>query len=132
MGFEISRIERNELELLQQFNLELPDFSMEPIYLDTYTVAGTSHLQDVVAVAELLYKEMPVRLIREDNRYDDLAILIRTDDEKKIKIGYIPRKQNTILAHLLDGGKKISAKVTEYDIESRDYLKILVAVYLDD
>ena len=61
---------------------------------DTY-VAGTSRLKDF-SVLDALKPGDKLTLQREDNKFDDNAIVIL--NEKKEKIGYIPEKDNIIFA----------------------------------
>ncbi|MCR5538722.1 MAG: HIRAN domain-containing protein, partial [Lachnospiraceae bacterium] len=67
---------------------------------DSY-VAGTTHLQDpsvldAVAVGDKL------TLRREDNKFDEHAILLLAADGRRV--GYIPEKDNIIFARLMDAG----------------------------
>lgn len=60
-----------------------------------------------------------------DNLYDENAIKIV--GETGYVIGYVPRKDNYILSNLLDGGKLLYCRVTEYNLDE-DY--IYINVYL--
>lgn len=68
-------------------------------------------------------------LRREDNRYDEHAILVL--DSKKRKLGYIPERHNLVFSRLMDAGKLLTATVT--DVEPREYYtKISINIYLVD
>ncbi len=78
------------------------------IYLDSVYVAGISHLEDPGIVLNLKENEQLV-LIREDNPFDELAVMILNVQGQKL--GYIPRRKNPIFARLLDAGKELNASV---------------------
>ena len=94
---------------------------------DTY-VAGTSHLQDNTPLFELNGGDRLI-LKREDNRYDDRAILIL--DQQGRKLGYVPEKDNLIYSRLMDAGKLLIARVN--DVQDMVYfVKIGISIYLVD
>ena len=74
---------------------------------DSY-VAGTTHLEDK-SVLEKIEVGDRLSLQREDNKFDENAILILTEDGRKL--GYIPEKDNIIFARLMDAGKMLMAKI---------------------
>lgn len=69
-------------------------------------------------------------LRREDNRYDKNAILILTADRKKL--GYIPEKDNTVFARLLDAGKILKAQITDIRPKDDYFTTISIGIYLVD
>ena len=94
---------------------------------DTF-VAGTTHLKDK-SVLEDVAKGDKVKLRREDNKYDEKAILVL--DEKDRKLGYIPEKDNLVFSRLMDAGKLLAGKVN--DVEKKDsFTKIGIGIYLID
>lgn len=94
---------------------------------DSY-VAGTTHLEDK-SVLEKIEVGDRLSLQREDNKFDENAILILTEDGKKL--GYIPEKDNIIFARLMDAGKMLMAKISI--IEKRgSFYKISIGIYLVD
>jgi len=94
---------------------------------DTY-VAGTSHLKDTAPLYEIETGDI-LTMQREDNRYDDKAIVIL--DGKGRKLGYVPEKDNVIFSRLMDAGKLLIAKVnTIKDMEY--FMKISISIYLVD
>ena len=99
----------------------------EIMLLETY-IAGTTKLEDDSVLAEI--KE-GARLIlkREDNRFDDKAILVL--DEKERKLGYVPERDNTVFARLMDAGKCLIAKATHIEPKST-FRQINIAIYLMD
>ena len=94
---------------------------------DSY-VAGTTHLEDK-SVLEKIEVGDRLSLQGEDNKFDENAILILTEDGKKL--GYIPEKDNIIFARLMDAGKMLMAKISI--IEKRgSFYKISIGIYLVD
>ena len=66
---------------------------------------------------------------REENKFDDNAILLFTESGKKL--GYVPEKDNVIFARLMDAGKMLAAKILK--IEKRGtFTQIRIGIYLVD
>ena len=95
---------------------------------DTY-VAGVSFLKDKTVLQEISSGDR-LTLRREDNKFDDKAILVLTADGKKV--GYVPEKDNIIFSRLMDAGKLIVAYITDIKIRSIDYQQISIGIYLVD
>ncbi|MCI9975183.1 HIRAN domain-containing protein [Clostridioides difficile] len=95
------------------------------IYLTSVAVAG-SRFRNRECLEKELEKSKIYYLNREkDNLYDENAIKIV--GETGYVIGYVPRKDNYILSNLIDGGKLLYCRVTEYNLYE-DY--IYANVYL--
>lgn len=94
---------------------------------DSY-VAGTTHLKER-EVLEMIAIGDQLSLVREENLYDEFAVLIRT--EKGQKLGYIPRKDNAVFARLMDAGKLLTAKITEIKKQG-NFSLIGIRIYLLD
>lgn len=94
---------------------------------DTF-VAGTTHLKDKSVLDEIKVGDK-LTLRREDNRFDDNAILVLNADGKKL--GYIPERDNLIFARLLDAGKMLSADIKDIEVKGR-FTKIGIGIYLVD
>ena len=77
-------------------------------------MAGTTHLEDQSVLGEIK-EEDDLLLQREDNRFDQNAILVLTNERRKL--GYIPKKDNVVFARLMDAGKMLKAKITTIEIE---------------
>lgn len=98
------------------------------IYLFGSYVAGTTHLEDQSVLDEIKEGDDLI-LQREDNKFDQNAILILTGERRKL--GYIPKKDNVVFAKLMDAGKMLKAKITT--IERRgNFTEIGVGIYLVD
>ena len=68
-------------------------------------------------------------LRRENNKFDENAILVLTEREEKT--GYIPEKDNIVFSRLMDAGKLLIARVKTKDKKS-SYIKIRISIYLVD
>ncbi len=98
------------------------------IHLFDSFVAGTAHLADQT-VLEGIKAGDKLSLRREENKFDDNAIMILTEDRQKA--GYVPEKDNVIFARLMDAGKLLIARVTK--IEKRgSFWQISIGIYLVD
>lgn len=101
---------------------------MQEIHLFDSYVAGTSHLKDK-SVLETIKISDRLNLMREDNKYDEKAILILTDSGRKL--GYVPEKDNIIFARLMDAGKKLTAEITKIE-QKGTFTRINIGIYLVD
>ena len=101
--------------------------SREIFLFDSY-IAGTTHLEDASVLSEL--KEgTKVIMRREENRFDDNAIIIL--DEKQRKLGYVPEKDNVVFARLMDAGKLLIGKVNSHVMKG-SFHQIAIGIYLVD
>ena len=98
------------------------------IHLFDSFVAGTTHLKDPSVLKEIREGDR-LTLQREENKFDDKAILVLTADRKKL--GYIPEKDNLIFSRPMDAGKKLTAKISS--VEQRgSFTRIAIGIYLVD
>lgn len=80
------------------------------LLLQTCAVAGFQYHQGEM-VWHALSPTQPLTLVREsDNAYDERAVRIVWRGHK---IGYMPRKENAVVAGLLDRGERLTAKVAQ-------------------
>lgn len=70
-----------------------------------------------------------LNLKREENKFDDKAILIL--NEAGQKLGYVPEKDNVVFARLMDAGKLLKAKVTDVE-QKAGFHMIRIGIYLVD
>ncbi len=92
-------------------SLQVQPFAQE-IYLTHFDVAGLMYVANVEDILDVLEVGQRLVLCREPkNKYDEYAILVQ--DEKRQKIGYMPRRMNHIPARLMDAGKLLYVKVRE-------------------
>lgn len=94
---------------------------------DTY-IAGTTHLEDGTVLDRVNPGDRLV-LQRENNRYDERAILVLNSDMQKL--GYVPEKDNPILSRLMDAGKCLIARVSKKDVEGW-FVRIGIKIYMVD
>ena len=101
--------------------------SREIHLFDTY-VAGTTHLKDTSVLGSIKIGDK-LFLQREDNKFDDNAILIL--DESKRKLGYVPERDNVVFARLMDAGKLLCGKIKS--IEPKGTFRLInIEIYLID
>lgn len=98
------------------------------IHLFDSFVAGTSYLSDKSVLDSIKESDWLI-LQREENKFDDNAILILTLDKRKL--GYVPEKDNIVFARLMDAGKLLKAKINKID-KKGTFTKIGVGIYLVD
>ena len=94
---------------------------------DTY-IAGTTYLKDKT-VLETIAPDDRLSLRRENNKFDENAILVLND--KKQKLGYIPEKDNIIFSRLMDAGKLLIAKIRNIE-KKGTFTQIRIGIYLID
>ncbi len=94
---------------------------------DSY-VAGTTHLKDL-SVLEEIHAGDRLDLMRENNKFDDNAILIITENKKKL--GYVPEKDNLVFARLMDAGKLLKARIRTIE-KKGSFTQIGIGIYLID
>ena len=94
---------------------------------DSY-VAGTAHLEDR-SVLEEIVAGSKLSLQREKNKFDENAIMILTENSKKL--GYVPERDNLIFARLMDAGKLLKAKIKKIEKKGSFY-QISIGIYLVD
>ena len=125
-------IKKDQNELIEVIDKGEIGQVLEPLIMvihlfDTY-VAGTTYLTDD-SVLEQVKTGDSLILRREDNKFDEKAILVMTADERKL--GYIPEKDNVVFARLMDAGKLLKAKIK--DIKHKgSFTQISIGIYLMD
>ncbi len=133
---ELATITTSELTglIYSPISAEISKPFSRQIFLTHVYVAGTNHVRYIKKYMSELNVGDRVTLLREPkNEYDELAILVK--DERKHKLGYVPRAQNHVMARLMDAGKLLYGVVTELrgvDDERFPWKAILIAVYMED
>lgn len=108
----------------QNFNL---DVLLKDISVLNTEVAGTYYhhpekfAQDIVPDSIITLKREP------KNQYDSLAVALYFGD---LKIGYLPKAKNEVIAKLMDAGKNFSAKIKEKNIHSDYNLQLDIEVFM--
>lgn len=136
MGEKDQALARSEasglLGLLRQDRMipDLPEPYARDIMLLDSMIAGTTHVVGIEELEPFLRVGDRLTLHRiPDNPSDPNAIKIYNRDG--IKLGYVPRQDNLILARLMDGGKHLYAKITEKSWRD-DWLRIRIQIFLAD
>lgn len=101
---------------------------IDEIHLFDTFVAGTTYLKDKTVLTEIKVGDK-LTLQREENKFDDNAILVL--DAQKRKIGYIPERDNIVFARLMDAGKMLAAKISKLDRKG-SFTQITIGIYLVD
>jgi hypothetical protein len=91
-------------------------FGRDIFLLETH-VAGLHYHQARTALPNLLPGQLLILRREPANPHDELAIEILASDA--LKLGYIPRQRNPVLARLMDAGKQLFAAVASIDAASR-------------
>ena len=120
---------KDALSLIRNQGMEelIKPLRQEILLLETY-IAGTTKLEDD-SIMNGLQEGSALILQREENRFDDNAILVL--NESRQKLGYVPEKDNIVFARLMDAGKCITAKVVRIEPRST-FRQINIAIYLVD
>ena len=98
------------------------------IHLFDSFIAGTSYIEDQ-SVFDDIEIGAKLSLVREDNKFDDKAIMVL--DENKRKLGYIPEKDNLVFSRLMDAGKLLIAKIAKHEAKGT-FHRIGIGIYLVD
>ena len=124
-------IQNGELTVLTQnggLDNMLKPLTREILLFDSY-VAGVSYITDKSVLDEISEGDKLI-LKREDNKFDDKAILVLTESGKKL--GYVPEKDNVVFSRLMDAGKLLTAKINNVKKCSENYTQIGIDIYLVD
>ena len=110
--------------------LDLPEpFSRDIMLLETQ-IAGTSHVVGLEELEPFLKPGDRLKLVRiPSNPSDPNAIKVFTRD--RVKLGYVPRKDNQILARLMDAGKLLYATLRDKQWQS-DWLRLEIDICMTD
>ena len=129
MANELAKREENMVVVVEGHDLgNIINPLIKEIHLFDSYVAGTTYLDDASVLDEIKAGDNLV-LQREDNKFDSNAILILTEDRRKI--GYVPEKDNIIFARLMDAGKFLKAKIIDIKVKGT-FKQISVGIYLVD
>ena len=98
------------------------------IYLFDTVIAGTIYIKDTSVYDALEVNEKLV-LQREENKFDERAILIL--NAQKQKLGYVPERDNQVFSRLMDAGKLLIAKVISV-MNHDGFYRVRIGIYLVD
>ena len=129
MKNELSKTNTSQIALMD--NKELSDIIKplsKEIHLFDSFVSGVLNIKDPEVLKELEEGQKLI-LQREDSKFDTNTINILT--EEKVKIGYVPEKDNVIFARLMDAGKLLIARITKIELKG-SFHQIGIGIYLVD
>ncbi|MDR0922318.1 MAG: hypothetical protein LBM95_08050 [Lactobacillales bacterium] len=90
---ELSLFNAQQLSKLKFSGSTLPKLFSQKIFLTKQLVAGTSHIENIEEIEEKLEIRTKILMFRETgNAVEELAIVLKTNDSVKEKIGYISQK----------------------------------------
>ncbi|MFT9040203.1 HIRAN domain-containing protein [Schleiferilactobacillus harbinensis] len=92
---------------------ELSDAIAQDVFLISMHIAGTTHVPNIDVLTERLTFGDQVTLILEQNQHDNNAVRVETMAGEKL--GYLPMKDNTIIAHLLVAGLTVFGKIEKLE-----------------
>jgi hypothetical protein len=79
------------------------------LLLETYVAGLFAHERTAVAQ---LHAGQSLRPVREaTNDHDSNAIALETTDG--LRVGYVPKSENVLLARLMDAGKELDARIAD-------------------
>jgi hypothetical protein len=123
----IIKINPGLLDALSKGQLNIDVFKKEIMVLECM-VAGTSFRKLDKVEAELL-STVQLEMKREGkNEFDQFAIALFF---KEIKVGYIPKEKNQVIARLMDAGKAFYSTIQAKEWEG-NWLRLDVKVYMKD
>ena len=102
---------------------------MKEVFLISTFVAGTTHVKDRSVFEEIKEGDKLILKRQRDNRFDELAIIVLAQSGKKL--GYVPEKDNPILARLMDAGKKLTSSIETISAKG-SYHTISIGISLVD
>ena len=121
------RVNPGLLAALSTGQLNIDVFKKEIIVLECM-VAGTSFRKLDKIEAELL-STVQLEMKREGkNEFDSFVIALHFKD---VKVGYIPRDKNEVIARLMDAGKAFYSTIQAKEWEG-NWLRLDVKVYMKD
>ena len=130
MKNELVKIDANLLELFAA-NSEtgVCPFQKE-IFLQDITIAGSGYCDEIDEIFPELTQGTVLELLREPkNEHDELAIGVWY---KQVRIGWVPRKQNAVVARLMDAGKNILVRISTLTEENDNWKRIDGKMYMID
>jgi len=130
MSKELSKAGSGGLLRALHAGVRLPAPYQQDLLLLRTEIAGTTHTTGIEELEPFLRPGDRLELVRvPDNPSDPNAIKVYTGD--RVKLGYLPRRENPVLARLMDGGKELYALVREKQWQG-DWLRVGIDVYMTD
>lgn len=103
---------------------------VKDVFLLESAVVGTGFVDDIERKTESVVPGGVLEFRRDPrNRHDELAIQVLNADGERI--GFVPRRDNPVLARLMDAGKSLYGKVREV-ADRGSWPRIEIDIYLRD
>ena len=100
--------------------------TLRQYYCNEFYIAGYRYY-DGETIAESLWEGKPVTFKREPQCiYDTKAVAIYAGRKK---LGYIPRKDNTIISTLMDQGVIITGKIQKRNFDDQPRKRVKISVF---
>ena len=129
-SLELSSLSQRELLHSLHAEIQTPSPYAEDVFLLQTEIAGTSHVVGLEELEPFLLPGERVKLVRVPaNPSDPNAIKIYTRDQ--VKLGYVPRKDNPILARLMDAGKLLYAVIRSKQWQN-GWLRMEIGIYMTE
>ena len=130
MSNDLTTIDKNDLiQAIEEKSItDIIKPLVNEIHLFDTFIAGTTHLEDK-SVLDAVAEGDKVSLRREENKFDDKAILVLNQDGRKL--GYIPEKDNLVFSRLMDAGKLLIGRVNDIQVRG-SFHKIKIGIALVD
>ena len=117
------------MALLSGGGKDIMPFQRE-IFVINLFVAGTGYCDKIGELQQYLDKDTRLTMRRQpDNEVDEFAIGLYY---KEHRIGWVPMKDNLVMARLMDAGKMFTCKVVSINRKDPDWPRINVSIYMVD
>ena len=129
MKNELTKTDTNQIALMDKKELSdiIKPLSKEIHLFDSF-VSGTLTIKDSGVFKDLKEGDKLI-LQREEAKFDSNTINIFT--EEKVKIGYVPEKDNVVFARLMDAGKLLIGKVNSVQFKGSMPV-VSIGIYMVD
>ena len=130
MSKELSKAGSGGLLRALHAGVRLPAPYQQDLLLLRTEIAGTTHTTGIEELEPFLRPGERLELVRvPDNPSDPNAIKLYTRDG--VKLGYVPRQENQILARLMDAGKLLYAVIREKSWRGA-WLQLGIDIYMTE
>ena len=100
------------------------------IFVINVFIAGTSYCKNIDQILDRISDTTQLTMLRQpDNEVDQYAIGIYYN---QTRIGWVPMKDNLVIARLMDAGKLFNCKVVSVSKNSPSSPRINVSIYMVD
>ena len=100
------------------------------IFVINVFVAGTSYCKNIDQILDQISDTTHLTMLRQpDNEVDQFAIGIYYN---QTQIGWVPMKDNLVIARLMDAGKLFNCKVVSVNHNNPSNPRINVSIYMVD